>query len=1003
MPKGRSTNLQRAIGRARTDWLDGSTDSGPILSFTAEQSSAIFNSLHVARAQPPARTVKDKTGRYPWELLPSCKYIGNINFLATFRGLVNQWHKQQEPRTISLETLCSYMGHTYGPEMVDRDIILTKKRFFGPRVFASPDELGSPEGPLEDRPPPRTRTRRVVKSTPIGPNKRRRATRVSRARTRSSRRKRTRLEDDAPSTPQLSDHDCIVIDDSASSSSDTGENPGDVQASLCPPLLDTTPGGTQPETFNIPVHNVVDQIRLDIQNELRRSADAMTRHLERATTTLSEWKKKLDDKRKELKDGENELQWVKTKKSEAALAHAKSASTLKRAQVRVDKIVETPALLEAEGNGLDESSERLTEIRNAKSRHAKALGAFNISRSIVDEWIRRETEEEANIARLEREIAEKEARAPSAQAQESDSLSLSSGPHNPIDDNPKHASTNYDAKPLTTEDVDPDHPAPTEEERQKLRKVAGYIPWASYLLCIVELAERASFYGVKTVFNNYIQFPLPKGGNGTGAVAKDDPNGHAGALNKGLQFASAMVLLFQFLAYIIPIFGAWLGDTKTGRFRAIMYGVIIGGVAHVILVGGAAPSVLKAGNGLAPFMISFFLLAIGAGLFKPNVVPLIVDQYRHQKEYVKTLKSGERVLVDPETTVQRIMLLFYMCINVGAFFMIATTYIEKYAGFWLAFLVPGVVYILLPALLMWRYKTLIRTPPQGSDLNNFIKIVGIAIKENKGKLWGKNYFEPAKPSALAAKGTQVSWTNKAVDDARRTLSACQIFLYLPIFFLGNGGVGSTGSNQGASMTTKGAPNDLLHNFNPLTLMVVAPLMTYVLYPFLHRRRIKFGAISRMTFGYTLATIGGISGTIVQYRVYKTSPCGYYASTCDGVSPISIWWQLPNVMLGAMGELFCTVTAYELAYARSPPGMKSIVVSISLAMQALSAALAQILIPAIKDPHLIWAWAAPAIALFVQTVIFWFRHHHINEEEFMTYEEEENVSESEKSQRRADAV
>ncbi|KAF4458949.1 Peptide transporter PTR2 [Fusarium albosuccineum] len=593
--------------------------------------------------------------------------------------------------------------------------------------------------------------------------------------------------------------------------------------------------------------------------------------------------------------------------------------------------------------------------------------------------------------------------APPAQAQESDTLSLSSGPHHPIDDNPKTASINYDAKPLPTENVDPDHPAPTEEERQKLRKVAGYIPWASYLLCIVELAERASFYGVKTVFNNYIQFPLPKGGNGTGAVAKDDPNGHAGALNKGLQFASAMVLLFQFLAYIIPIFGAWLGDTKTGRFRAIMYGVIIGGVAHVILVGGAAPSVLKAGNGLAPFMISFFLLAIGAGLFKPNVVPLIVDQYTHQKEYVKTLKSGERVLVDPETTVQRIMLLFYMCINVGAFFMIATTYIEKYAGFWLAFLVPGVVYILLPALLMWRYKTLIRTPPQGSDLNNFIKIVGIAIKENKGKLWGKNYFAPAKPAALAAKGTQVSWTNKAVDDARRTLSACQIFLYLPIFFLGNGGVGSTGSNQGASMTTKGAPNDLLHNFNPLTLMVVAPLMTYVLYPFLHRRRIKFGAISRMTFGYTLATIGGISGTIVQYRVYKTSPCGYYASTCDGVSPISIWWQLPNVMLGAMGELFCTVTAYELAYARSPPGMKSIVVSISLAMQALSAALAQILIPAIKDPHLIWAWAAPAIALFVQTVIFWFRHHHINEEEFMTYEDEENASESEKSQRRADAV
>ena len=154
------------------------------------------------------------------------------------------------------------------------------------------------------------------------------------------------------------------------------------------------------------------------------------------------------------------------------------------------------------------------------------------------------------------------------------------------------------------------------------------------------------------------------------------------------------------------------------------------------------------------------------------------------------------------------------------------------------------------------------------------------------------------------------------------------------------------------MATKGAPNDLLHNFNPLTLMVVAPIMTYILYPFLHRRRIKFGPISRMTFGFTLATISGVIGTIVQYRVYETSPCGYHASTCDDVSPVSIWWQLPNVMLGAIAELFCTVTAYELAYSRAPPGMKSIVVAISLAMQALSAALAQILIPAIVDPHLI---------------------------------------------------
>lgn len=75
-----------------------------------------------------------------------------------------------------------------------------------------------------------------------------------------------------------------------------------------------------------------------------------------------------------------------------------------------------------------------------------------------------------------------------------------------------------------------DYTVPTAEEQATLRKIAGGIPPIAYLICVVELAERASYYGAKGVFSNYMQFPLPKGGNGTGAVPKNNPNGHAGAL-----------------------------------------------------------------------------------------------------------------------------------------------------------------------------------------------------------------------------------------------------------------------------------------------------------------------------------------------------------------------------------------------------------------------------------------------------------------------------------------
>lgn len=157
------------------------------------------------------------------------------------------------------------------------------------------------------------------------------------------------------------------------------------------------------------------------------------------------------------------------------------------------------------------------------------------------------------------------------------------------------------------------YPEPTVEEATTLRKVADKIPNVAYMLCIVEFAERASYYGVKTVFSNFMQFPLPDGGNGAGSPARGTED-TAGALGKGQQFAVAIGLLFSFLAYVIPIFAGYTADVHTGRFKMILYGVLICGVSHIIMIVGAIPSVLKAEHGMAPFMISLFLLAIGAGM-----------------------------------------------------------------------------------------------------------------------------------------------------------------------------------------------------------------------------------------------------------------------------------------------------------------------------------------------------------------------------------------------------
>lgn len=267
--------------------------------------------------------------------------------------------------------------------------------------------------------------------------------------------------------------------------------------------------------------------------------------------------------------------------------------------------------------------------------------------------------------------------------------------------------------------------------------------------------------------------------------------------------------------------------------------------------------------------VSTTVLTYDIGMFKPNIAPTVLDQYVHQREYTKVLKSGEKVILDPEATIQRTMLIFYGLINVGAFFSLATTYCEKDVGYWLAYLTPGILYFLLPILLIALNKHIIKKAPDGSVLTNVVKITGMAIKQNNYKPWGKGYFDVAKPSVLAAKGITtfngkpISWTDQMVDDTARTYAASSIFLYFPIWYSNDGGIGNILTNQGAAMTTNGAPNDLLSNFNSLTIIVTIPILSYGVYPLLRKYKIKFGRISRITFGFVLAAISGVIGAIIQ--------------------------------------------------------------------------------------------------------------------------------------------
>jgi POT family proton-dependent oligopeptide transporter len=152
------------------------------------------------------------------------------------------------------------------------------------------------------------------------------------------------------------------------------------------------------------------------------------------------------------------------------------------------------------------------------------------------------------------------------------------------------------------------------------------------------------------VFTNFIQFPLPPGSN-TGA-GKDDYR--SGALGMGQRASTGLTTFNTFWVYVTPLFGAYLADKYWGRYKTVCVAVAVAMIGHIILIIAAIPQVItNKGGAVACFIIAIIIMGAGTGAFKSNISPLVAEQYRKSKMFVRTQKSGERVIVDPTLTTSR--------------------------------------------------------------------------------------------------------------------------------------------------------------------------------------------------------------------------------------------------------------------------------------------------------------------------------------------------------------
>lgn len=184
------------------------------------------------------------------------------------------------------------------------------------------------------------------------------------------------------------------------------------------------------------------------------------------------------------------------------------------------------------------------------------------------------------------------------------------------------------------------------------------------------------------------------------------------------------------------------------------------------------------------------------------------------------------------------------------------------------------------------------------------------------------------------------------------------------------------------MQLNGVPNDIIQNLNPISIVIMVPLLDHLMYPALRKAGINFSPIKRMALGFFFGAFAMVAAAVMQQYIYWMSPCGYDASNpdCSGPAPINVWAQvLPYILIG-ISEIFTNVTSYEYAFSKAPANMKSLVMSVNLFMSAFASAIGQAFTPISADPFLVWNYTIVAILAFLGGVGFWLCFKKLDREE-----------------------
>jgi POT family proton-dependent oligopeptide transporter len=177
-------------------------------------------------------------------------------------------------------------------------------------------------------------------------------------------------------------------------------------------------------------------------------------------------------------------------------------------------------------------------------------------------------------------------------------------------------------------------------------------PRGLFLLFLVEMWERFSYYGMRGLLILYLVAHATGGNPGRGWSKES---------------ASNLYGWYTGTAYLLPVFGGLIADKLIGAHRSMLVGGLIITLGHVALAVSGIGTLGQSNLGMSIFVTGLALIVIGTGHFKPNVSVMVGALYRPD---------------DPRR--DGAFTIFYMGINLGAFIcaFVCGTLGEKVGWHW---------------------------------------------------------------------------------------------------------------------------------------------------------------------------------------------------------------------------------------------------------------------------------------------------------------------------------